>query len=165
VQSSDLRAVTSLFSSTPEARLALIRAIWPQVVGEQVARQAEVASLTAGLLRLRVVDAQWRRVLPRMRQDMLAHLRQAVGRLAPQQIGLIEGRTRSETHQTSGGPPSAEADRHDPETEPPDTTSPPDALVEASRAIADAALRTEFLAAATRYLNAVVRRASARAGS
>jgi len=155
MQAGDLRAVTTLFGSRPEARLALIRAVWPQVVGEKVADHAEVASLTEDLLRVRVADPRWRKVLPRMRKDILHHLRQVVGSLAPLHIGLIEGpltfgasaipRRRAAPARAGGGQgvPSSHVT---------------DALVQASRAIDDLDLRSEFLTAAARYLDAAERR-------
>ena len=154
MQSGDLRAVASLFGSAPEARLALIRAVWPQVVGEQVAGRTEVASLTGGLLRLRVADPRWRKVLPRMRKDILARLRQVIGALAPQQIGLIEGRL---SHDVDSAPKRQLAPRRPPEAEPPVSG----ALARAAQSIDDATLRSEFLAAAARYLNAAVLRGRA----
>jgi hypothetical protein len=151
MQAGDLRGVASLFGTAPEARLALIRAVWPQVVGEQVAGRAEVASLTGGLLRLRVADPRWRKVLPRMRKDILARLHQVIGALAPQQIGLIEGRL---SHDADGAPK-----RHRIPARSPDAEQPvPAALASAAQSIADATLRSEFLAAAARYLDAAVRR-------
>jgi hypothetical protein len=154
----DLGSVTSLFGSTPEARLALIRAVWPRVVGEQVARRTEVASITGNFLRLRVTDPRWRKVLPRMRQDILAHLRQAIGGLAPHQIGLLEGDARRTAQERSdSGRPIA---RSREAAALPAATPPSRALVEASHAIADADLRAEFLATAARYLAVAALRAN-----
>jgi|WetSurMetagenome_2_1015567.scaffolds.fasta_scaffold565905_2 hypothetical protein len=156
MQSGDLRAVTRVFGSAPEARLALIRAVWPQVVGEQVARHTEVASLTAELLRVRVADPRWRKVLPRMRRDILSHLRQVIGALAPQQIGLLEGPLASgaavATPRRFVSSRSADAPQGTA------TSQVTRALTEASQAIEDLGLRREFLAAATRYLDAAARR-------
>ena len=148
MRSGDLRAAACLFASTPESRLALIRALWPQVVGEQVARHAEVASLTDRLLCLRVADARWRKVLPRMRREILARLSQDLGSLAPRQIGLIEGpltggATRASEHQLG---------RAHPRKEPIEPASA--ALRHAALSIADPGLRSAFLAAAERYLAA-----------
>jgi hypothetical protein len=151
----DMRGVTTVFGSSTEARLALIRAVWPRVVGPQVAHRTEVASLTGDFLRLRVADTRWRKVLPRMRTVILSRLRQEIGGLAPHQIGLLEGPPRlaadsaSDLGQRPGTPRPA----------PP--AMPSEALVEAARAIADTSLRGEFLASAARYLASAAHRSTA----
>ena len=159
----DLSGVASLFGSPPEARLALIRAVWPRVVGEQVARRTEVASLTADFLRLRVTDPRWRKVLPRMRKDILAHLRQAIGTLAPHEIGLLEGDARRAAEEA--GDSLRHAARRREAAAQPAAIPPSRALVDASHAIADADMRAEFLATAARYLAAAARRANATSGA
>jgi hypothetical protein len=156
VTPSDMRGVTTLFGSSSEARLALIRAVWPRVVGQQVAHRTEVASLTGDFLRLRVADTRWRKVLPRMRTVILTRLRQEIGGLAPHQIGLLEGPARL------GADPASDLGQRPGTPRPVPPTMPSEALVAAARAIADPALRGDFLASATRYLASAAHRGSAK---
>jgi len=127
-----------LFGATPERTLTLMRAAWPAAVGPEVARRTELVALDAGVLRIRVPDATWRRGLWRMRGDILARLRAIAGRAAPRSLGFVEG-------PVAVVEPAAEAP-------PPDAAPPPPSLVEAAGAIADPELRDRFLAVAGRYL-------------
>jgi len=128
-----------VFGRDPAHALALVRSAWPLAVGPELARRTEVLAMDGRVLRVRVPDAGWTRVLHRMRRDILARLRDVAGELAPHRIGFIEG----------GVPPLA------PSTDPPVAAAepPPAPLVEAgAAAIPDAELRDAFLRTARRYL-------------
>ena len=88
-----------LFGASPARTLALIEAAWPLAVGPELARRTEVLGIEGGTLRVRVPDARWRKVLHRMQPDILAHLREIAGDLAPRRMGFVEGGFQ-------GGPPT-----------------------------------------------------------
>ena len=140
----DLRDVERLFGATDQARLALVRAVWPRVVGADVARRTEVASLTGDLVRIRTDDPRWSPVLHRMRRDILNRLWGAIGRLAPKQLGLLEGPLARRED-------GATAPLATPVT-PPAPPPPSAALAAAAASIPDTELRAAFLDAAGRYL-------------
>src|SRR5262249_51687552 len=84
----------AFLAGTPERTLALLRALWPAAVGDEVARKTEVIGLDAGMLRIRVPDATWRRALFRMRRQILERLREVAGSAAPRRLGFDEGTVR-----------------------------------------------------------------------
>jgi hypothetical protein len=149
VRAGDLRSVAAVFASSPEARLALLRAVWPSIVGPQLARQAELASLTGDFLRIRVADPRWRKVLPRMRREMIDKMWSAVGKLAPRQIGFLEAST---TRPNSGDADLSEALRPTRAASSARAPVAPQGVVAAAESIADPLLRDEFVRAAARYL-------------
>jgi hypothetical protein len=128
----------SLFP-TPAARLALLRAAWPRVVGPELARRTQVVALEGRTLRVRVPSGPWRPALYRMRREVLARLREIAGEPAPRALGIMEGAV-PEPPATA---PSAAA---------PEAARPSAELVAAAAAITDAELREDFLASAARYL-------------
>jgi hypothetical protein len=79
-----------LFGGSDVRVLALLRAAWPRAVGRELARRTEVVALEGRTLRIRVPDAGWRKVLHRMRGDILDRLRGVAGSLAPQKLGFME---------------------------------------------------------------------------
>lgn len=127
-----------VFAGAPAARLALLRALWPSVVGPEVARRSEVLGLENEVLRVRVPDAGWRKALFRGHRDIIVRLRRSAGGLAPAKLGFVEG-------------PVAEAP-----VAPPVTPAPPARLpagvADAALAIPDEDIRERFLEAAARYL-------------
>jgi hypothetical protein len=139
-RSSPAAAVSHLFAATPERRLTLLRAVWPAVVGHDLARRSDVVALDRGVMRVRVPDAAWRRVLLRMRPEILARLARLAGAAAPRRMAFVEG---------------AVAVAPEPEKVPPPAPPPaPPALVaDAAEAIPDPELRARFVAAASRYLS------------
>ena len=80
-----------LFGASPARTLALIEAAWPLAVGPELARRTEVLGIEGGTLRVRVPDAGWRKVLHRMQPQILGHLREIAGDLAPRRMGFVEG--------------------------------------------------------------------------
>lgn len=129
-----------LFGARPEAALALLRAVWPGAVGEELSRRTEVVALDKGVLRIRVADLRWQRTLQRMRRPILGRLRRVAGQVAPSQLGFVTGEVAA-----SAAPA--------PEIHPPrPARDAPASVVEAARAIPDAEIREPFLAAAARYL-------------
>jgi hypothetical protein len=129
----------ALFAATPERRLALLRSVWPAAVGPEVARNTEVVTLDREALRIRVRDAGWRRVLFRMRSDILGRLRSLAGAAAPRQLGFVDGGMAALPRATAI--PAA----------PPPAVAPP-SIVAAADAIVDDEIRARFLASAAQYL-------------
>ena len=80
-----------LFGASPARTLALLEAAWPLAVGPELARRTEVLGIEGGTLRVRVPDAGWRKVLHRMQPQILAHLREIAGDLAPKRMGFVDG--------------------------------------------------------------------------
>jgi hypothetical protein len=132
-----------LFGGDPAQRLALLRALWPQAVGPELARRSEVIGLEKGTLRVRVADARWRKEIHRMRADVLKHLRRLAGELTPYRMGLQEGLLSSP--QDAARPPADEAR--------PAAPLPP-ALRKAAEAIGDEEIRTAFIHTVGRALHA-----------
>src|SRR5262245_49876917 len=91
-----------LFAPGSPAATALVRAAWPRAVGVDLAGRTEVVSLEGGTLCVRVPDPRWRTVLHRMRNDILARLRETAGPAAPVRLGFVEGAV-------SAPPPALEA--------------------------------------------------------
>jgi hypothetical protein len=143
--SSSPRLRGELFGARGERTLVLLQAAWPWAVGDELARRTEVVALDAGTLRVRVPDAGWRKVLHRMRGDILRRLYDVAGEFAPRRMGFMEGPLASNT---SAGRPEA-APRATP-LPVPATASP--ALCKAAEAIADPDLRQRFLESAALYL-------------
>ncbi len=133
-----------LFGADPARRLLLLRAIWPQVVGGELARRCELVGLHRNVLRVRVPDATWRKVLFGMRARVLERLRNTGGTLAPERLAFLEGATEA----ACGLPvlePSAPA--------PPDTPAALSAEVShAADLIPDVEIREGFVRTATRAL-------------
>ncbi len=129
-----------LFGPTPERRLALLSALWPKVVGPEVARRSQVLTLEGDRLRVRLPRGAWRGTISRMRGEILLRLREAAGSLAPRALIFVEGPV-DEQPEPVGAP----------------ALSAPKALAvaveEASKSIGDPEIREGFRAAATRYLS------------
>jgi hypothetical protein len=150
-----------LFGASPARTLALIEAAWPLAVGPELARRTEVLGIEGGTLRVRVPDAGWRKVLHRMQPQILGHLREIAGDLAPRRMGFVEGglanRPQSTAAPQSGGDVrggfQGGSSLH-PESE---VNSPPEVKdVDDRRApahsIADPEIRQRFVETMTRYL-------------
>lgn len=134
-----------LFGARGERTLVLLRAAWPGAVGEELARRTELVALDAGTLRVRVPDAGWRKVLHRMRSDILARLYDVAGEFAPRRLGFMEAPLASaglKASSVAAGPPR-------PRATPP--VAPPSLRI-AAEAIADPDLRVRFLESAALYL-------------
>lgn len=142
------RALTAKLSSriftNDRARLALLRATWPIVVGPLLAGRTEVLAIEGASLRIRVADTRWRKVLHRMRDKILGRLREVAGALAPERIGFTEG-------PITAAP--AQEERQPPVSAPEPSVSAE--LAETAEAIADDELRRLFLETAARYLQRV----------
>lgn len=130
-----------IFGGTPQGSLALLRNVWVQAVGPEVAQRTEVLALEGRSLRIRVPDARWRKVLHRMQRDILTRMQRQVGDMAPTRLGFQEG------------PISAAPTRPEPV---PRATAPgplPEALAAAAVSIPDAEIRDRFCASAALYLS------------
>jgi len=129
-----------VFGAKPEATLALLRAVWPGAVGEELARRTEVVAFDHGMLRIKVPDMRWQRTLMRMRGFILERLRRVAGRAAPRGLSFVTGEVQDSGVWVPATPPVASA-------------APAPALVAAAgQAIPDPEIRERFLAAAGRYL-------------
>lgn len=138
-QASARKLANRLFGSGPAQHLALIRAFWPAAVGTDVARRTEVVALEGRVLRIRVPDTRWRKVLHRMQREIVTRLWSALGELAPSQLSFVE---EPVPEQPVAPPPPVRP------------ASPPSAaLVASAAAIADPELRARFLSTAARYLD------------
>src|SRR5262245_61306822 len=141
---------SQLFGTKGPSALALLRAAWPHAVGQEVARRSELLSLEGRILRVRVPDAGWRRVLHRMQPEILARLRRLAGDLAPVRLGF------SEAAPSVGPMPAVENPRQDPTPARavlgPSAAAPASVAAEAE-AIADPEIRAGFLNAAACYLS------------
>ena len=145
--SSSPRLRGELFGARGERTLVLLQAAWPGAVGEELARRTEVVALEAGTLRVRVPDAGWRKVLHRMRSDILARLYEVAGEFAPRRLGFMEAPL---------GSVRAQAPRLDPpHPNPALRVAPvaPPSLRIAAEVIADPELRARFLESAALYLD------------
>ena len=100
-----------LFGASPARTLALIEAAWPLAVGPELARRTEVLGIEGGTLRVRVPDAGWRKVLHRMQPQILAHLREIAGDLAPKRMGFVDGGFQGGPRVAGTDSASATADR------------------------------------------------------
>lgn len=131
-----------VFGGRPEATLALLRAAWPQAVGEELARRTELVALDRGVLRVRVADLRWQRTLQRMRGEILGRLRRVAGSATPHALGFVTGEIA--TADEAPRPLAKAADS---------PASPaPEGVVAAAAAIPDPEVRARFLATAGRYL-------------
>jgi hypothetical protein len=133
-----------IFGRSDTHVLALLRAAWWQAVGTELGRRTEVVALEGRTLRIRVPDAGWRKVLHRMRGDLLGRLRAIAGSLAPYQLGFVEGKV-------PGAGPAPPGPSSPPALPPPDAA--PDVLVADAAVIPDPELRARFLETARRYLH------------
>ena len=145
-----------IFGGNEKRVLALLRAAWPAAVGPELARRTEVVALEGRTLRIRVPDAGWRKVLHRMRADIVDRLGSVAGRLAPLRLGFMEAPfAPSAPHPGAPGstdPAPAVRLGHE---RPPATVEdslPPHLEVEAAT-IADPEIRARFLETARRYLH------------
>lgn len=129
-----------LFGDRPEHRLALLRAAWTASVGPELARRTEVLAVDGKTLRVRVPDAQWQKVLHRMRRDILYRLSRTTGSLAPSAIGFSMGPVTTTT------PPPR------PIALPPAEIAIPESIQQAANVIEDPDIRRQFARAAARYL-------------
>jgi hypothetical protein len=129
-----------IFGRRPEHTLALLRAAWPAAVGPELARRTEVVALDRRMLRVRVPDVRWQKVLHRMQRQILERLWRATGDLAPKSLGFHLGAV--------SGAPVSEAPANAPAAPPP----VPDSIREAAQTIADPELREQYTQAAARYL-------------
>ena len=96
-----------LFGASPARTLALLEAAWPLAVGPELAWRTEVLGIEGGTLRVRVPDARWRKVLHRMQPQILGHLREIAGDLAPKRMGFVEGGLIDRPHAGFQGGPAA----------------------------------------------------------
>ena len=136
--------VKRLFPAGSPQRLELLRAAWALAVGPDLARRTAVLALEGRTLRVRVPDAGWRKVLHRMRGDILAGLARIAGDAAPDRLGFQE-----EVRSGRQGPPPERIAAEIPSSVPPPL---PSEIAREAEAIADPALRRAFTEAAARYL-------------
>jgi hypothetical protein len=130
-----------IFGATPQGSLALLRSVWAQAVGAEVAQRTEVLALEGRALRVRVPDARWRKVLHRMQRDILVRMQEQVGDMAPTRLGFQEG------------PVSAPAASPAPASRVVTPVALPEGLAAMAAAIPDAEIRSRFEASAALYLS------------
>lgn len=126
-----------------ERALPLLRAAWPLAVGERLAQRTEVVVLEGRTLIVRVPDARWRKILHRLRREILARLRQTAGARAPHALGFVE----------TPSPEAAVGETASAREPLPTCHAPaPPLVAHSALTIADAEMRSRFLEAAGRYL-------------
>jgi hypothetical protein len=144
-----------LFGASPARTLALLEAAWPLAVGPELARRTEVLGIEGTTLRVRVPDAGWRKVLHRMQPQILAHLREIAGDLAPRRMGFVEGGT-TDRPQSDAAPRSGGAARGGfqggSRTPIKQGVSAPPEVNDVAATIDDQDIRTRFTEVMARYL-------------
>ena len=154
-----------LFGASPARTLALLEAAWPLAVGPELARRTEVLGIEGGTLRVRVPDAGWRKVLHRMQPQILGHLREIAGDLAPRRMGFVEGGMTDRPQSAAASRSDGDARRGVQGGSQPtgavvaavrvptvqDTSAPPE-VKDVGGSISDAEIRARFLATMARYL-------------
>jgi hypothetical protein len=68
--------------------------LWPEIVGEQVARASEAQSLRGGVLAVTVRDAVWNNQIALLKGDILAGYRRRLGRDIVRDVQCRVGRLR-----------------------------------------------------------------------
>ncbi len=134
-----------LFQPGSAQALAFLRAVWPGVVGPELARRTEILAIEGATLRLRVADARWRKALHRMQRDVLARLHQVAGSLAPRRLGFTEGGMPIPPVRESEAASVAPIERA--------PRALPESVAAAAEAIGDPELRAGFGRTAARYLD------------
>lgn len=124
-----------------ERTLPLLRAAWPLAVGARLAQRTEVVALEGRTLIIRVPDGRWRRILHRLRRELLQRLRQAAGARGPNALGFVEGASAQAPPLEPAGPKPALP-----------VAAVPSEIESAAGQIADDEIRSLFLEAAGRYL-------------
>lgn len=126
-----------------ERTLPLLRAAWPLAVGARLAQRTQVVGLEGRTLIVRVPDGRWRKILHRLRRELLQRLREMAGPRGPYALGFVEGKMAE--------PPELEpADRKP--VAPRAAGGVPPAVESAALDIADDEVRRLFMDAAARYL-------------
>lgn len=125
----------------PERALTLLRAAWPLAVGARLAERTRPIGLEGAMLLVRVPDERWRKILHRLRREILARLSELAGPRAPRALGFVESREGAPAGERPGAPPPL-----------PSPAPLPQSVAAAAEQILDAELRAGFLAAAGRYL-------------
>jgi predicted nucleic acid-binding Zn ribbon protein len=90
--SRELSSVIAEWIDAPAAREAVVLAIWPRVVGDEVAQRSRPQALEGSKLVIEVIDPAWSRALEEMAADLLRRLNGALGK---QIVRSIEWRPAS----------------------------------------------------------------------
>lgn len=126
-----------------ERALPLLRAAWPLAVGPRLAERTELLSLEGRTLIVRVPDARWRKILHRLRREILQRLAETAGPWAPRALGFTEAPSPPALPVEAAAAPESAGDRV--------AVAPPE-VAKGALAIADVEVRSLFLEAAGRYL-------------
>jgi predicted nucleic acid-binding Zn ribbon protein len=96
---------------------------WSQIVGDDIARNAEPTSLKEGVLRIRTSSATWATEMSYLANDIKARVNDAVGKPVVREVRVwtspapIERARRGADHTRSGAPPvRKKAPADDPES-------------------------------------------------
>ena len=82
---------TVLASVQPQTPLAAVQRVWPDAVGEAIAREAQPASERDGVITITCSSAVWAAELDLMQADLLARLRQQLGETTPAGLRFVSG--------------------------------------------------------------------------
>ena len=118
---------------------ALVRAFWPSVAGDQLARHSRVVRLERTRLMVETDDAQWSDQLTALRGEILARLRQALPKLRVKSISVA-------THPPTIAPAEPKA------MAAPEPNTPESITRQAEAAVKDPELRRAVLKTAASYL-------------
>lgn len=136
-----LPEVRKLFAQDPTRRFQLLAAAWPQAVGPELRARTRPEALSGNVLRVRVPDARWRKVLFGMQREIVERLRAGLGgELAPWRLSFVEGGLA----EAATPPPAA--------VSAPAPSALPEGLRRAAAGIADVEIRGRFEDSAARYL-------------
>jgi hypothetical protein len=138
-----LPQVRRLFERDPARRLQLVSAAWTLAVGPELRRRTRPETFERGVLRVRVPDGQWRKVLHRMQPQVIARLHDVLGDMAPRRLSFVEGPV-AEATPTPPAPPAP--------VPPARRAVLPEPVRAAAAAIADDEIRRRFEQTAARYL-------------
>ena len=79
------------FSDAVTHRLAVLKALWPTIVGEALANHSEVVGIQGDVMRVRADSASWLKTLRDLRGTLVLRLQGAAGPLAPRALAFVEG--------------------------------------------------------------------------
>jgi hypothetical protein len=79
------------FAAAEPHRLAVLKALWPSIIGEALANHSEVVGIQGDVMRVRADSASWLKTLRDLKGTLVFRLQQAAGPLAPRGLAFVEG--------------------------------------------------------------------------
>src|SRR5580692_3082747 len=87
-----LQEILSRLDSEGHFEIIRLMRLWPEAVGEAIARRTEVASLKFHTAVVKVSGAMWIQELNLMKPQILARIREAMGNDAVRDLRFVQGR-------------------------------------------------------------------------